>query len=338
VKKRNILILIVVAAAIVALIFIPKGSPFPGGGQGGPGAPGTAPGRARMAFTIRSEEALRGNLQSRLLLNGDIDFAATIDVYPDTAGRIESLEVKVGDKVKQGQRVARIDPSRPGERYELSPVNAPADGTIVALNLPERASVSVQSPIMRIAKSDELEITARVNERDIAVLVPGLKAMIGLEAWPGVSFAATLTQVSPYVDPASRTKAITLVLDKKDPRVFAGMYAKISLDTVLHRDLVIVSSDAVATRYSETFVWVLKEDATVERRPVVVGVSVDGKTAIREGLQGGERIVVEGLQVLSDGAAVRDVAIQAQAGKPAGDDKAAEEGSATGKKDNQNAE
>ena len=84
--------------------------------------------------------------------------------------------------------------------------------------------------------------------------------------------------------------------------------------------------------------WVLKEDATVERRPVVVGVSVDGKTAIREGLQGGERVVVEGLQVLSDGAAVRDVATQAQSGKPAVDDKAAAEGIGTGKKGKQNAE
>ncbi len=336
-KKRNIFILIVVAAAIAALIFIPKGGQFPGMGQAGPGAPGGAPARARMAFTVRSEVALRGNLQSRLPLNGDIDFAATIDVYPDTAGRIESLEVAIGDRVRRGQRVARIDPSRPGERYELSPVLAPADGTIVALNLPERASASVQSPIMRIAKSDELEITARVNERDIAVLSPGLKASIGLEAWPGISFPATLTKLSPYVDATSRTKAITLAFDKRDPRINAGMYAKISLDTILHRDLVIVPADAIATRYDETFVWVVKEDATVERRPVQVGVTVDGRTAIREGLAEGERVVVEGLQILSDGAAVRDVATQAAAGN-AVETKATTEGSESGKKGKKNAD
>ena len=262
----------------------------------------------RQAFTVRSTPVIQEDLQAYLELNGEVDFVAKLDVYPDTSGRVEWLSVQPGDRVRKGQLLARVDPSRPGERYELSPVYAPTAGTVVAVNLAVGSTLSTSTAIMRIARSDELEIIARVNEREIAVLKNGLKASLSLEAWPGIRFPATVTRVSPVVDPASRTKEIILKLDQIDSRVNAGMFAKIRLDTSLHRTLITVPTNAVASHYDERYVWVLQKDNTVQRRVVISGVSIDGRTAIRTGLTKGELVIIEGIQVLSDGATVRDVA------------------------------
>ncbi|MFH2113932.1 MAG: efflux RND transporter periplasmic adaptor subunit [Spirochaetota bacterium] len=320
-KKRNIVIVVVFAAAIAAVILVPRGvggGTSPGGAElsrgappaAGPGMPAgpSIPTETRQAFTVRSTKVIREDLQTYLELNGEVDFVAKLDVYPDTAGRMEWLSAQPGDRVTKGQLLARVDPSRPGERYELSPVYAPTAGTVVAVNLAEGATLSTATAIMRIAKSDELEISARVNEREIAVLKAGLKASLSLEAWPGISFPATVKRVSPVVDPTSRTKEIILKLDQADSRVNAGMFAKIRLDTSLHRNLTTVPTNAVVSYYDERYVWVLEADSTVQRRVVIPGVSVDGRTAIRTGLTEGERIILEGTQVLSEGAAVRDVA------------------------------
>lgn len=326
-KKRNIFIIVVFAAAIAAVVLIPKGSssgtsangagqsrgaPAPAGtglptGLGMPAGSMSATG-SRQAFTVRSTPVIQEDLQSYLELNGEVDFIAKLDVFPDTSGRIEWLSVQPGDYVKKGQLLARVDPSRPGERYELSPVYAPAAGTIVVVNLAEGATLSTSTAIMRIARSDELKISARVNERDIAVLKAGLRAKLSLEAWPGISFPATVSRVSPVVDATSRTKEIILMLDKLDSRINAGMFAKIRLDTTLYRNLVTVPANAVVSYYDERYVWVLLADNTVQRRVVVPGVSIDGRTAIRTGLSKGELVIVEGIQVLGDGASVRDVA------------------------------
>ena len=250
-RKRNIFIIVVFAAAIAAVILIPKSSGS--GRSAGPGMPTGSIGTTGkgQAFTVRSTPVIQEDLQSYLELNGEVDFVAKLDVYPDTSGRIEWLSVQPGDKVKKGQLLARVDPSRPGERYELSPVYAPAAGTIVSVNLAEGATLSTATAILRIARSDELEISARVNEREIAVLKAGLKASLSLEAWPGIRFPATVTRVSPVVDPTSRTKEIILKLDQVDSRVNAGMFAKIRLDTMLHRNLTTVPANAVVSHYDE---------------------------------------------------------------------------------------
>jgi multidrug efflux pump subunit AcrA (membrane-fusion protein) len=321
-KKRNIFIIVVFTAAIVAVILLPQGlggdtsansTALPQGepmaaGSGFPAGARTTAG-TRQAFTVRSTPVIQEDLQAYLELNGEVDFVAKLDVYPDTSGRVEWLSVQPGDRVSKGQLLARVDPSRPGERYELSPVYSPTAGTVVTVNLAVGSTLSTSTAIMRIARSDELEISAKVNEREIAVLKNGLKARLSLEAWPGISFPATISRISPVVDATSRTKEIILKLDQLDSRVNAGMFAKIRLDTSLHRQLLTVPANAVVSHYDERYVWVLQEDNTVQRRVVVPGVSIDGRTAIRTGLSKGELVITEGIQVLSDGATVRDVAI-----------------------------
>lgn len=326
-KKRNIIIIVVFVAVIAALILLPQG--LSGGMSGnakeqsqegasaaGPGFPAGAgmAAETHQAFTVRSTPVIQEDLQAYLELNGEVGFVAKLDVYPDTSGRVEWLSVQPGDRVSKGQLLARVDPSRPGERYELSPVYSPTAGTVVIVNLAVGSTLSTSTAIMRIARSDELEISAKVNEREIAVLQTGLKASLSLEAWPGISFPATVSRISPVVDAISRTKEIILKLDQLDSRVNAGMFAKIRLNTSLHRQLLTVPANAVVSHYDERYVWVLREDNTVQRRVVVPGVSIDGRIAILTGLIKGERVIIEGIQVLSDGATVRDVStISAQA-------------------------
>lgn len=314
-KKRNIVIITVIVLGLGALLLAPKlkatfgGSATAGTAPAATAGPGQNRTRRATTFTVRSQIVKKEDLQSYLDLNGEIDYVAKLDVFADISGRVRSIEAELGSWVQQGQLLARIDPSRPGERYELSPVYAPVAGRLVILNITEGASVNTQSPLMRIARSDELEVLARVNERDIGALKTGLLAKIYLEAWPGLAFPAKVQRIDPMVDPVSRTKSISLVFDASDPRINAGMFPRIRLNTDLHRNSITIPSQAIGSRYDERFVWLIRDDDSVERRLIVLGIQVDGRSQILEGLAEGERVVTEGSQVLSEGAKVLDVAV-----------------------------
>ena len=312
-KRRNILLAGGFLLVILAVALLPG---FFGGNEKTKFAapPGHSRNNTEQERTVRSETVQRRTVQEYLTLNGNIDFSATIDIYPDTGGNLQRYTVAVGEYIQKGSLVAHVDPSRPGEHFELSPVYAPTDGVIIKLPYSEGTTVSTTTSLMQIAKTDELEIQARVIERDIGLLREGLHARVVLEAWPDEVFHATVSRVTPFLDSASRSKEITLVFDKTDSRINAGMFVRLQLDTRIHENALTVSELAVQEQDDEYFVWTIDGDNRARKRIVNQDVSVDGRTIIISGLEEGARVINEGIQSLSEGIPVRDITAQAGEG------------------------
>ncbi|MCF6334646.1 MAG: efflux RND transporter periplasmic adaptor subunit, partial [Spirochaetales bacterium] len=81
-------------------------------------------GDAVTVFAVSTTLAVEGEIKDYLQLNGDITASTTVDTFPDTAGKLKNLYVKVGDTVRKNQIIAEIDPSKPGMNFASSPVKA----------------------------------------------------------------------------------------------------------------------------------------------------------------------------------------------------------------------
>jgi len=278
------------------------------GGYGGPGRPGRANNTGTI-FTVRTEDAEIRNLQAYIEVNGNIVSEQQVAVVPDSAGRIVSMRVALGSRVQRGSLVAEVDPSRPGAMYSLSPVYAPVSGIVVTSPAAVGSTVSTASTLFTIAVSDNVEIEANIPEREVGQLRIGLRAEVRFEAFPGEVFTAELRQLSPVVDPVSRTKKITLRMMNNESRINPGMFARIKLNTRMYKDVVSIPKDAVIETRDRTVVYVLdnsdNETLRVSMREVETGVSIDNELEIKSGLNAGEKVVVQGQQFLTDGAAVR---------------------------------
>jgi membrane fusion protein, multidrug efflux system len=80
---------------------------FPGGGfGGGMGGPG---GGFRPPMTVEVTKVSRGNVSALLTVVGNLIGEQTIDVVPRAAGRITSMNVKLGDRIRRGQVLAKIE-------------------------------------------------------------------------------------------------------------------------------------------------------------------------------------------------------------------------------------
>ena len=287
------------------------GGPGKGGGRGRGGAGNTI-------FTVRSAEAVKKTLNDYVITNGEVESQSAVEVFPSMGGKVQQINVLLGSQVKKGDVIAKIDPSEPGTKYALSPVEAPISGSIVSTPLKVGTKVTTNSAVTMIGDIDNLQISASVPERYVSELKTGLKAEITVEAYPDVIFMATVSRVSPVVDAATRTKQVIMNFDKKDSRVNAGMFAKVKLYTSKYSGKLVVPSDAIITNDDDvSYLFVVNDDYTVSRRTVKTGKSIDGMIQVTDNLMAGERVVYEGMLSLSDGANVNDLAKP----KPAGDKK-----------------
>lgn len=313
-KKRNLAIIALFVFAAAAIVLLPdSGGKTTAGMPGSPGAagPGKTSGQSGQAETavlsVKTASVTRMTLQDYIEVNGDVVVDATVEVRPQVAGVVRSVKVALGSEVAEGQLVAEIDPSTPGSAYAINSVLAPIAGTVTSSPLPVGSTVSTSSAIVELGDVSAVELEAKIPERYVGVLKTGLKASATFKAYPGELFSATVTRVSPVIDASSRTKTVRLKLDKPDPRVDAGMFATIKLNTVEYANRLIVAESSVVSDSTGSYVFVVNSDGTASKRSISIGASVDGKIEAASGVDEGDLVVVEGASLLTDGARVKDI-------------------------------
>jgi multidrug efflux pump subunit AcrA (membrane-fusion protein) len=279
-----------------------QGEPRQGGQSGG-----NSPGGARSAVTVRVTPVELGTIENSVMINGDVLAASQVPIYPTMGGKLSELHFRVGDTVSRGQTVAAVDPSRPGELYSLSPVVSTVSGTVLSAPLNPGDTVSTQSTVYIVGDLSNLVVETFVPERFSNVARTGLGALVSLEALPGESFPATVTEVSPVLDPASRTLRIRLRFNQRDPRIRAGMFATVSLVTNTRRDVPVIPRSSVINTYGSWIVFVADEQNIAQRRVITLGIENETQVEVLSGLEIGERVVSSGQNFLSEGELVRVV-------------------------------
>lgn len=302
-KRTGIIILAALAVTALAIVGIQLTNKKDSKGMMGRGR-GPA---GTTVVTVRSQEAAVQTLKDYVLTNGEVESQSAVEVYPSMSGKVSSVNVMLGSHVNKGDIIAYVDPSEPGSNYAKSPVIAPISGSIVSTPSKVGAKVSTTTALTMIGDIENLQISASVPERYVAELKPGLKAQIGLEAYPGVIFNASVSRVSPVVDKTSRTKQVVLNFDKKDSRVNAGMFAKVKLFTSEYKGQLVVPKDSLVQDDDNSYLFVVNDNSTVTKRTVKLGKSVDTLIQVTDNLMAGERVVTEGMLSLSDGASVNDI-------------------------------
>jgi RND family efflux transporter MFP subunit len=204
-----------------------------------------------------------------------------------------------------------VDPSKPGDSFFASPVTSPVSGTVLSAPVPVGDTVQTSTVLCVVGDISRLRLETYVPERFSVNMRIGLPAQVRFEAMPGESFSAKVDEMSPVLDPASRTRRIMLAFTgegSSDPRIMAGMFASLSLVTNSRSDVPVIPRQSLINTYGSWIVFVVEDPGPVaRRREVERGLESEETVEILEGLEVGETIVTEGQTFLSDGDPVRPV-------------------------------
>ena len=142
-------------------------------------------------------------------------------------------------------------------------------------------------------------MTASFPERDAPLLKEGFLCRVDVPALGGVPLTGRVISVVRAIDRHKRTVDVTCSFDSITAAVRAHMLAHVTV-AVQGEPQIVVPREAVLLRRDVRVVLVRRGAAELERRPVVVGTSVDTRVVVLSGLHVGDEIVSEGA-VLLDG-------------------------------------
>ena len=173
----------------------------------------------------------------------------------------------------------------------------------VVFILPEQTLASIQQQMQ--AAGSELPVVA-VSQDNTTVLGEGKLAVIDNQ-----------------IDQSSATIKLKATFPNADLRLWPGQFVNARLLLTVRKGSVVVPDSVIQRGPEGAFVFVIKDDQTVEVRPIKVaarsGAQVgQGETVIEEGLKAGERVVVDGQYKLQQGSRVKmaDAAAKAEGRTP----------------------
>ncbi len=184
---------------------------------------------------------------------------------------------------------------------------SPVSGVVTARNYDDGDMVTAL-PIFVVQKIDPVKVMINVSESLYSYIRKGMAVTVELDALPELKYAGKVSRITPAIDPATRTFAIEITVANGKEQIKPGMFARVTLNYGQRRNIVIPDRAVVKQLGSgDRFVFVLKQDGTVDYRKVELGRRMNDRYEILNGIANGEEVVVTGHAALKNGVAVERI-------------------------------
>lgn len=281
-------------------------------------------GGAYWAYTSRAEKNGKGErsrpvavevetLEETVDATGSVSPNNRVEIKPPVAGRVETLLVDEGDRVKSGQivawlsstdRAAILDAARaqgPEEfkkwqdAYKPTPVVASLPGEVILRNVVVGEAVSAATIMFAVA--DTLIVNAQVDEADIGKVQVGQAARIRLDSYPDQPVDGKVVDVLYEGKNVSNviTYGVKVKPETVPPFFRSQMTANVSFIIRSKAGALTLPANAVREGKDGKRVVLLpaaEEGAAPVEREVKTGIEADEKVEIVEGLAAGDKVLL----------------------------------------------
>ena len=224
--------------------------------------------------------------------------ALTQTIQADKAA-IESARAQIGaDKATIASAESSVENAKVQLGYAT--IRSPIDGRTGNLAVKQGNIVAANTmELMTIAQVHPIYVTFSVPEAQLGEIKKYMaegKLPVHVQSQDdgSITEAGVLTFIDNTVDASTGTIKLKGTFQNEDNKLWPGEFVRVTLRLTTRPNAVVVPNQAVQTGQDGQFVYVVKQDQTVEMRPVVTSTRVDQDLVVDSGLAPGETIVTEG--------------------------------------------
>ena len=165
--------------------------------------------------------------------------------------------------------------------------------------------------IVTIVDMDSLEVQVDVAENYIDRVQVGGPATIHLDAYPDWDIPGSVIAIIPTADQSKGTVEVRVAIKARDARILPQMAARVTFLTAPGKAessavaRVTVPPNAVRVNGRTGTVFLVKDDGTVEKREVALGLKTSQAVTVLSGITAGDRLAAGDLTRLQDGSRVK---------------------------------
>lgn len=213
----------------------------------------------------------------------------------------------------QGRRLsdqATVDEAQ--LQLEYTRIVAPVDGRVGLrrVDVGNLVRTGDADGLVALAQTAPISVLFAVPEPELPALRDAVRAQPGLvvQAWDReerrLLASGTLSSLDNLIDPATGTLKLRAQFSNADDALFPNQFVNIQLQLGA-QPAVVIPDAAVQFGSKGNYVHVIDAGGKAQRRDVVLGPADGTRVSVRSGLKPGEQVVIEGIDGLEDGSAVR---------------------------------
>ncbi len=187
-------------------------------------------------------------------------------------------------------------------------ISAPFDGTVGFIDFSRGKMVNSGAELFTLDNLSHMRLDLQIPERFLSMLSKGMKVSATNSAWSGGIFEGEVTGIDTRVNSETLNLRTRIRFDNKDNRLKPGMLMSV---TVTFPAITAPIIPVQALQYSGTkrYVYVVDDNNKATRTEVLLGARVGNEVVIEQGLDIGERIVVQGIVNIRDGATIKEQSV-----------------------------
>ena len=216
------------------------------------------------------------------------------------------------DAAKKQVEAAQANVHAVQTNVRYSTIYAPFDGTIGISQVKMGAPASAGQTVLNTVSSDNpVAVDFAVDQKQIyrytqlrqqgKVADSSFQLVFGNDIYP---YPGKIYLVDRAVDPQTGTILVRLVFPNDKGLLKVGMTGTIRVKIVAN-NAILIPYKAVTEQLGEFFVYVVNDSNKVSQRKVPVGTQIGTNVIVKDSLREGEKIVVQGVQNLREGAMVK---------------------------------
>ena len=211
------------------------------------------------------------------------------------------------DETQREFRVSEARLAAVESRLQYRIIKAPFSGLVGLRNISPGAYLAPGDTVTTLVDDRSMKLDFNVPSLFLSTLRPGVPIVARSRALANRRFNGEVSSVDNRVDPISRSITVRAELDNSDSVLRAGMLMEVTLESN-PRQMPVISESALIQLQDRSYVYVVDQEDGItfaRRLPVTTGLRLPGKIEIREGLEAGQIIVVEGAVKLTNDSPVK---------------------------------
>lgn len=181
--------------------------------------------------------------------------------------------------------------------HQFTKIMAPSNGIVTEKKIEVGSMAVPGTPLLTLVNNESLQLEIHLDETLSDQVKIGLAAEVRIESL-GQKVTATISEIVPVVDPASRTFLAKINLPES--RFKSGLYARVRLPIGEKRAL-LVPQKAIVERGQLTGIYTVNEAGLVTYRLIRLGKAYEDRQEVLSGLKPGERVITQGIENAADG-------------------------------------
>ena len=253
-----------------------------------------------------------GSIRTIISTTGTVLPKNRLEIKPPVNGRIESILVKEGEKVKKGQilawmssteRAALLDAAQGQgeeqlkywqETYKPIPLLAPIDAEVIVATVQPGQTVTAADAV--VVLSDQLIVRAQVDETDIGKVKLGIDAIVSLDAYPDARIKAVVEHIYYESETVNNVTIYKVDVIPQEASLYfrSGMNATVDFITQSKDNVLLIPLEAVQKDKDAAYCFVKPQNgAEPVKTELKLGMSDDKNAEVLAGIGVKDTVIVK---------------------------------------------